>query len=281
MKVKICFFILLGLGGVGFQGHSAEKLKPETVVVKHLESLAPPEVRAKIQSRLMAGTVLANFRLGGSGQIQGEARLAFQGPKSLIAMLFGALDYPHEKIAYNGVDLTVANISPGVRSQLCQFLYVHPELFKAGLITGALSPGWALLDPSYRNARLQYSGLRKIDNRPVHELKFRPNKGTDFTISLFFEDGTFRHVRSVYSLTVSAMMGARPEDSAQLRETRNRLVEDFSDFQPEGRWMLPHQYKLQLSMEGQARTILFDWALVLSRFIFDVPLQDTDFNVAN
>jgi hypothetical protein len=256
-------------------------MKPEELVARHLDSVAPSEARSKIGSRLVAGTVSAIFRLGGSGQIDGETRLAFQGPKILIAMLFGALEYPFEKIAYDGRNLNVSQLKPGVRSPLCQFLYVHGEVFQAGLMTGVLSTGWTLLDPSYLNAKLQYSGTRKIDNRLVHELRIRPKKGTDFQISLFFEDGTFRHVRTVYKLTIAAAMGARPDDSAQQRETRNQLVEDFSDFRPEGQWILPHQYKIQLTLEEQTRTVLFDWMLTLTKFDFNVPLTDADFAITN
>src|SRR5688572_24323825 len=61
-----------------------EKLTPEDVVAKHLESIGTPEARAKVKSHIILGVATGTFRLGGSGTSQGGAVLASQGEKSLV-----------------------------------------------------------------------------------------------------------------------------------------------------------------------------------------------------
>jgi len=43
--------------------------------------------------------------------------------------------------------------------------------------------------------------------------------------------------------------------------------------------MLPHQYKIQLTLEGQAQTVLSDWTIALTKFDFGVPLTNADFAI--
>jgi hypothetical protein len=281
MLFRIISLLLLAFILAASPALAAEKMKPEALVAKHLDSIAPAEARAQMSGRVIGGTVRANFRIGGSGQVDGLATLTFQGPQAMFALLFQALEYPHEKFAFNGTKLEVAQLKPGVRSPLCQFLYVQDEVFHAGIFGGALSTGWALLDPALRGAKLEYAGLRKIDNRPVHEVRIRPKKNTDLLISLFFEDETFHHIRTQYRLRIPAPMGARPDDSASQRETRHQLIEDFADFKPEGQWTLPHQYQIQLTIEGQGPTVMSDWQLNLSKFDLNAKLTAADFNIQN
>lgn len=258
-----------------------EKMKPEELVAKHLESIGTAEARAAISSRVITGTCLVTYRVGGGGQLQGTARIASEDVKNLMIMEFGHLEYPHEKMGFDGKNSTVGQLRPGIRSPLARFFHTHSMPFSQGLMGGTLSSAWPLLDLAKRNPRLNYAGLKKVDNRQLHELKYRPRKDSaDVQVSLFFEDETFRHVRSHYRLVRSAEMGRTPEESARQREDRYQVVEEFSDFRPEGQLTLPHQYKLHFSQEEQNRTILSDWMFNLTGFAFNQPIDPADFNVA-
>src|SRR5438309_8392384 len=192
-----------------------EKMKPEELVAKHLESIGLAEARAAARSRIITGTAVASFRMGGHGQAQGKALLASQGPKSLITMVFGLVDYPHEKIAYDGQKVTVGQVRPGVRTLLGRFLAANGLAFSEGLAGGTLSAAWPLLDLTSRNAKLQYEGLKKIGKRELHALKYSAPKSSDLKVTLFFEHETFQHVRTEYHQTIESPIAAnKPGESA-------------------------------------------------------------------
>ena len=73
-----------------------EKLKVEDVIAKHLEALGSAEARSK--SRIIQGTAVGTFRLGGSGTAEGGAVIASQDVKSLISIVFGSSEYPYERV---------------------------------------------------------------------------------------------------------------------------------------------------------------------------------------
>lgn len=258
---------------------AAEKLKPEEVVAKHLESIGTEQARAAAGSRVMRGPVVVTFRRAGSGQLPGDFYLASDSGRSLFQLVFNNSDYPHEKYLFDGDGVEVANLKPGVRSPLSTFVYTHQVLGRDGLLSGVLSARWPLLQADQRGAKLQYGGLKKVDNRQVHELRYRSKKSSDLQISLFFEDGTFRHVRSVYKLTLSAPMGARPADSPSQSETRYQLTEDFSDFKAEGGLTLPHAYRLEYLLEGAAGTLLHEWVMSPTHFKLDQPVDPATFKI--
>src|SRR3954471_17635254 len=60
---------------------SPDKMKPEEVVTKHLESIGTAESRAKIKNHIILGTAVGTFRVGGSGTSQGGAVMASQGTR--------------------------------------------------------------------------------------------------------------------------------------------------------------------------------------------------------
>lgn len=258
---------------------AAEKLKPEEVIAKHLESIGTEQARAAAGSRVMRGPAVVTFRRAGSGQLSGDFYLASDSGRSLFQLVFNNSEYPHEKYLFDGDGVEVANLKPGVRSPLSTFMHTHQVLGRDGLLSGVLSARWPLLQADQRGAKLQYGGLKKVDNRQLHELRYRSKKSSDLQISLFFEDGTFRHVRSVYKLTLSAPMGARPADSPSQSETRYQLTEDFSEFKEEGGLTLPHAYRLEYLLEGAAGTLLHEWVMSPAQFRLDQPVDPATFKI--
>ena len=83
-----------------------EKLKVEDVVAKHLEALGSAEARNK--SRIIQGTAVGTFRLGGSGSAEGGAVIASQDVKSLVSIVFEST--PPSKPSRTGISCFMKKI---------------------------------------------------------------------------------------------------------------------------------------------------------------------------
>ena len=286
------------------RGHAGdrEKLTAEEVLARHLKSIGTPEDIAAMKTRVVAGTSVFNLRSPGSGQNTGLSILFSEANKSVIAMSFpNATDYPAEKFGYDGDKLVISYLRPGARSTLGDFIFQRAGIYKDGLFGGTLSTAWALLNLDQSKVKLEYGGIKKVDGREAHVLRYIPKKGSDLKISLFFDAETFQHVRTEYRQLVSAQMGASapsmgtkptlgtgggaastgvdaPKD--QQRELHYDLDETFSDFKQEGKLTLPHTYKIKLKLEKrQGPTYLADWEMVFTKFSFNQPLEAGWFDV--
>lgn len=256
-----------------------EKLKPEEIVAKHLESIGSAEERAAVKSRLIVGVSRYVRRGPGGGSTEGRAVLASENEKNMLGMKFGVPGYDIESVGFDGKDLTVGYVAPGVRSPLASLFRNYESVFKHGLLGGTLSSSWPLLALDGERAKLRYSGIKKVDGTNLHQVKYQPRKGSDMEISLFFDTETFRHVRTEYSRVVAANIGTGGVDSsASQRETRYKLVETFGDFRKEANLMLPHDYKINLEISGNAE-IRDEWTLTLTNFVFNQPIDPKDFVV--
>ena len=257
---------------------AADKMSPEEVVSKHLEAVGTAEARAAARSRIILGTARFALRAGGSGEAEGNAVLASDGSKSLLSMNFGAPDYPHDTMGFNGKDFKVKFIRPGVRSILGEIFVRNSELFREGIVGGVLTSAWAISNLGERRPELEYAGADKINGAAVHKIRYLPRKGSDFKITLFFDAENYSHVRTQYDRTVEARM-AGVNTSAQQRATVIKIVEDFSDFREEGRLMLPHAYKITYSAYGQNNGVTQEWAFSLSKYSFE-PVDNKAFDLS-
>ena len=274
---------LLALALLGFilavpSSSLAEKMKAEEIVARHLESIGPPKARSS--SRVIAGTAQVIFRTPPPGQAIGKAVLASDGLKYLVGMSFPSPVYPREELGFNGNSFVAAFVTPGVRSVLGNFLMTHDLIFKQGLMAGALSTSWPLLDLAGRNAQLEYVGVRKLDDRTLHELRYLPRGGSDLKIKLLFEQETFRHVQTEYERVIPAPTGTRGYGNVQERETRYHMVEEFSLFKKEGDLILPHIYKIKLSVDTQNGTFLAEWVIKLTQFEFNQKIDQSAFSIS-
>ncbi len=254
-------------------------MKAEEVVARHLESIGPTKAREAITTRIMSGTAQVIFRTTPSGQAVGKAVLASDGMKNLFAMSFPSPVYPREQLAFNGNSFMAAFATPGNRSVLGTFLMSNDIIFKQGLMCGALSSAWPLLDVQARRAELDYVGTRKIDDRVLHEVKYSPRGSTDVKISLFFDKETFRHVRTEYERVIPAPMGKVEYTNVQEREGRYKMVEEFSLFKPEQGLNLPHIYTIKLSVDTVNGTFLAEWTIKLVQFDFNQKIDPSAFSV--
>ena len=259
--------------------HADEKLKPEDIIAKHLEAIGSPEDRASVKTRLIIGTSKYVRHGTGGGTAEGRAVLASENEKYMLGMKFGVPGYDIESVGFDGKDLTVGYVGPGKRSPLENLFRNYESTFKHGLLAGTLSSSWPLLAMNDEKAKMKYVGLKKLDGASLHQLKYQPRKGSDLEVNLFFDSVTFHHVRTEYSRVVSANIGTGGVDSsAGQRETRYKLVETFADFKKEGNLTLPHEYRIQLEIRGNAE-VHDEWTVTLRDFVFNQPIEPKDFVV--
>lgn len=271
-------FLLIGV--ISQSLAAPEKMKPGDVVARHLESIGSTKARDSVKTRIIVGTSQVIFRTEPSGQAIGRAVLASEGFKQLVGMSFPTPVYPREQLGFNGNTFVAAFVTPGVRSVLGNFLMTNDVIFKQGLMGGTLSSTWPLLDVGSRNAQLEYAGTRKIEDRTLHELRYRPRGGSDLEITLFFDQENFRHVRTEYKRVVPAQIDTRSYTNIQTRESRYKMTEDFSLFKKEGELTLPHIYTIKLSVDTQGGTFLAEWTIKLTQFSFNEKIDPNSFSIS-
>ncbi len=277
--VAFLFIVAARVAPMPVTAGGEQKMKPEELIAKHLDSIGTAEARAAARNRIINGVSELTLKQGGTGKLVGSALMASEGDKNLLMMAFGRADYPLERIGYNGHKLSVKEIRPGVRTPLGEFFRTHDEMFKEGLVGGTLSQSWPLLNVAGRKPKLEYGGTKKIDGRLAHELKYTPNKGASLKMKLYFDAENFRHIRSEYERVIAATMGARPIDSGGRFDTRYKVVEEFSDFKEENGLTLPHTYKFELQISSGNAPLLLDWVLSLQTFSFNQTMSDKSFDV--
>src|SRR6266852_212685 len=279
-KLLLVVSVLTVIGPFATSKSLAQKLNAEDAVARHLESIGTAKARAAITTRIISGTSRVIFHTTPVGQAVGRAVLASEDIKSLLGMSFPSPVYPREELGFNGSTFMAAYILPGSRSALGSFLMTHSLIFKQGLMGGTLSSAWPLLDLTKRNAELEYSGEKKVGNQMLHELKYVPRGGSDLEIRLYFDLDTFKHVRTEYERTIAGAMGDRSYVTPGTgRETRFKMVEEFSDFKKEGELNLPHTYKINLITDTDAGTLLTDWTIKLTQFTFNEKIDPNSFSI--
>jgi outer membrane lipoprotein-sorting protein len=260
---------------------AVEKMKAEEVVAKHLESIGSAAARSAARSRVVVGNTRATFRArNSSGAIEGRAVFGSVNHKIMFGMGFTAPNYPGEKFGFDGKRFTIGYLTPGVRSTLGNFLLIHSDVFREGLMGGTLTSAWPLLDIAERAAKLEYAGTDKIADLPVHKLEYSPKKSSELRITLYFDAKTFEHVRTEYSRVVAPRLGAGGIDNqARQMETRYKMIENFSAYRKEGELNLPHSYTLQLEITKTNGSSSDKWETEFSQFVFNQEIDDAGFNV--
>jgi hypothetical protein len=321
MKVKaINLFIAIALGFFlnlvrsDYPLAKDKGLTPEEVVAAHLKSIGDPELLTSIKNRGISGKTSVQFIQGGVGTLDGQFMVVSAGHSLSAILKYGGVDYPGEYFAFDGTDVEVATIRPGQRSPLGDFIFRYKGVMKEGLLGGVWSLGWPLLDIEKRNTSLKYSSA-KIDGRELHEIDYSPKGGlNDIKVKLFFEPGTFRHVRTEYGLTVrgeqalqagqtvtsgvpssaglsSGQRGGPTTRAAgvqdQIPDSHYLLVEKFDNFKElkfkdtkgsETRsLLLPYSYTVEYSVEGQGSSFLGHWNLIADQWMQNGKLDASVF----
>lgn len=256
-----------------------KKLSLEELIAHHLDSIGSAQSRAAAKNRVVSGSVKLISRVGTASNLDGQAAVASSGQKIRYSMRFASPQYTGEQLGYDGTKVLTGHLPSGRRSPLSLYLEQQNLPLRDGLLGGTLSTGWALMRIDQLKPKLDYKGLKKIDNRQLHEVTYRPDKGsTDLKISLFFDPTTFQHVRTDYEFKVPARLGSGPNDSTRLQEDYYKLVEDFDDFLSIDALMIPRKYRLQLQVQTSSGSNLFDWNIAIEQVLHNQALDEQIFS---
>ena len=270
LAVSTLFLLVLSVSAF------AQKMKPEEILAKHLDSIGTSEVRTANKNRIIVGDADIKFITQKSIPVIGRIVLASAGEKSFFGVVSNSTNYPSEKFSFDGKKTKVSFVKDGNRSVLGNFVLSNGVLLEESLFGGTLSTSWALLDMGNKKAKLTSEGTKKIDGKEVYALGYAAK--SDVTITLYFDKETFRHVRSEYKRTASAAIGTSPDQSVRFNETRFKVTEDFSDFKTEKGITLPHNYRINYSIIGQNGTTEIQWNFILNEFAFNQNLAVGTFN---
>ena len=269
--------LLVAFVSLAVPSASAQKLKPEEILAKHLESLGTAEARAAVKNRMTMGTVLVKFISQKNQTTEGRVVMASTDAKNFFGMTLNASDYAGEKFVYDGKRSGIGFANNGIRSVLGNFVQSNNWIVEESVLGGSLANTWALLGTG--KGKLSSDGLKKIDGKEVYAVGYSKKGGGDIDVKMYFDKETFRHVRTEYKRTSSAGIGTNPNQSSGFTETRHKVVEDFSNYKDEKGLMLPHTYKLLYSVSGQNGTTEIEWNFELSEFTFNQNLDEATFSV--
>ena len=259
---------------------SAQKMKPEDILAKHLDSIGTAENRAATKSLIAVGSAEVKSITKITTPVVGRIVIASAGMKIFWGMNLNSTDYPSEKFSYDGKNAKVGLVRLGNRSTLGNFVQSNNLMLEQGLFGGTLSNSWAMLDAANRKVKLSSDGTKKINGKEAYVLGYSPKGGGDVSINLYFDKETFRHVRTEYKRISSAGIGSRPEDSSRYSENRITLTEDFADFKAEGKLMLPHSYRIFYTTTGTSSgSTGIEWIFNLTEFAVNQNLADGTFDI--
>lgn len=282
-----------------------KELSAEEIVAANVRSIGDPGLLKSVKNRGMSGKTSVEFLQGGVGNMGGQCMVVSADQNLSIILKYGGVDYPGEYFAYDGSDVEVSTIGPGQRSPLGDFVFRYKGLMKEGLLGGVWSMGWPLLDIDRRDSSLKFNGTEKIDGRELYEIDYTPKGGmNDIRVKLFFEPDTFRHVRTEYRLKVQGERSLQAGQTVtegvpssanisggdrggpitrnagildQVSDSHYLLVEKFDNFKDiqfknskgseTKSLILPQNYSLEYSVEGQGSSFLARWNLLADTWV--------------
>jgi len=256
----------------------AQKMKGEDVIAKHLESIGTTQARAAIKNQIAIGTVTVKFVSPQNSPLGGRVVLASTNEKSFLGMNLNSAEYPSEKFIYDGKKTNVGFIKSGSRSVLGNFVQTNKFVLVEGLLGGAISRSWSLLDYTNKKVRFSFGGTKKINGKDAFVVDYLSKGINDVNTTLYFDKETFRHIRTEYKRVTSSRIGFTPDQSIKLNESQLKIVENFSDFRTENNLTLPHGYSLLYSVTGQTGTTEIEWAFDLNQFAFNQNLDAKTFD---
>lgn len=275
---------------------AADKLSPDDLLARHLDSIGKREAREKVKTRLVEGAATYRVLVGGSGAIDGKSVFVSEGQKARMLLKINASGYRGEQFIVNGDRCNVAGTyDDKSRSEFGDFLLSQSAPLYEGLLGGVLNTTWPLFDLSSHKAKLDWEGYKTVDGHQLAALRYKPKKGTDLSIILYFDPETFHHVMTVYSASVSAGLGsvsyqtmgageisygATETESARQNQTRYRIEERFSNFKESDGLSLPSHYTVRFTAElqsGFSKTV--EWEVNTTQVTNNIGLDPRNFEI--
>jgi hypothetical protein len=248
-------------------------------VKQQLNSIGTDQARAAVKNRLAQGPVVFQILNGGAEHWEGTEAFVSEGDKFASQLKFPPTVYRTELFVRDGKKTSIAQVRPGRYTRFGQFVMVHDEILSEGLWGGTLSTGWALAHMDERLAKLHDQGLKKVDGRELHQVDYAPKKSSDLEIQLYFEPDTFRHVMTVYLMTVAAHLGRTQADSKNEQETHYRLEERFADFKSVDNLTLPARWTIQFTVGGPASATVDQYDVTEEKISHNISVDPRNFAI--
>ena len=231
---------------------AAEKMKPEEVVAHHLEAVGTETARTA--GRKVEGPCALEAPASGgvAGALLGRFAFDSEASRFALRMKFSSQAYPAESFSLEGGLADVGFVQPGRRSGLGNFVSTNDVILREGLLGGVLNAGWPLFGLAGRGAKVSYDGLKKLEGREVHRLRYRAKKGQDtLDVFLYFDPDTFRHVASVYRASRAQQLGTSIVSSSSEPDTYLQAQETFGDFKSVKGLTLPTAWTIRYEMQAK------------------------------
>ena len=232
-------------------------------VSQHLNSIGSEQARTSAKNLVAEGTVTFQTLNRGTQTFEGPATLVSEGNRLASWMTFPTAVTRTEGFVRDDKKVSIAG-HPSHPTEFGNFIKVHDEILTEGLWGGVLSTGWALSHLDKHRAKLQDRGVMKEDGVTLHRIDYIPKKHSDLEIHLYLEPDTFRHVMTVYLMTITAQMSdvcndggprgsppfCRPGNPRPINVATNnnyRLEEWFGDFKTIDNLTLPARWIIRFS----------------------------------
>jgi hypothetical protein len=231
---------------------AAEKMKPEEVVAHHLDAVGAEAARAAGRNVEGSCALAAPASGGVAGALLGRFAFDSEASRFALRMKFSSQAYPAESLGLEGGKAEVGFVLPGQRSGLGNFVSTNDVILREGLLGGTLNAGWPLFDLAKRGAKVSYDGLKKLDGRELHRLRYRAKKGQDtLDIFLYFDPDTLRHVASVYKASRAQQLGTSMASSSSEPDMYLQMQETFGDFKSVKGLTLPTAWTIRYEMQAK------------------------------
>ncbi len=232
-----------------------KKLAPEEIVAKHLESIGTAEALSAVKSRTVYGVCAVQRPIGTVPLILPEpdkrtepSNFLFASTGNNLGMIMKFYDqvYPGEHFAFDGKDTTIKITTQNNKSILGNFINSYSGMMREGLLGGAWSTAWPLLNLKEGKFKLRYK-LTDTDGIKQHQLTYAPKSNrflVNVVIHLYFSVETYRHVMTEYIL-----MGS----------TQPALIvlERFGNFKTVDGLTLPYSYSIEYIPWRETRSTLW------------------------
>ncbi len=143
--IKLIFSVLI-LVAASVEFASAQKLKAEDVVAKHVESLGTAEARSAVKNMIAVGNGASKYLSTADLSSDGRLVIASDGPKFFMGINLNGTSnrFADELFTFDGESSNAALPRQGQRSNLGSFVQSNRMMIDQGLMGGELSTGWLL-----------------------------------------------------------------------------------------------------------------------------------------
>jgi len=276
MRPLPVFFILLAMISTSA---AKDKFEASDFVQQHLNSIGTSDARAAAKNCVAQGAVTFEILNRGPQTWEGPATLVSEGEKLAVQMKFPLTVYRTEWFVSDGKKTSVAQVKPGRWTEFGTFIRVHDEILTEGLWGGTLSTAWALSHLDEHRAKLEDHGLKKVDGVELHRVDYMPKKSSGLQIELYFEPATYRHVMTVYLLTVSAQLGYGASASRNEQEQHYQLEERFADFKTVDNLTVPTRWTIRFTYGSPAAGIIDQYDVVETKIAHSISVDPRNFEI--